>query len=182
MILVTVGTNGAAFDRLLSQLDDVASDEEVVIQRGPSRLAPSGSFCVDYLPFSEIDRLVGAARVVITHGGVGSTLVSIGHGHRPLVVPRLRAFGEAVDDHQLSFVERLDRDGLVRCIVDPARIREELAAGTTRLPEREGLGNSPLVAELASYLALRSSLRKAPVRPSATSESAEAFGAATTRR
>jgi len=156
VIFVTVGTNGAAFDRLLSELDDIAPGEEVVVQRGPSRFAPTGSSCFDYLPFAEIDRLVGEARVVITHGGVGSTLVAIAAGHRPIVVPRLRAFGEAVDDHQLLFAQRLDRDGLVRCIAEPADVRAEVAAGPTRLPAPlQHAGPSSLVVELAEYIERR---------------------------
>lgn len=159
MILVTVGTNGAAFDRMLSQLDDVAPGEEVVIQRGPSERAPAGSFCVDYLPFAEVDRLVRSARVVVTHAGVGSVLVALAGGHRPLVVPRLRTYGEAVDDHQLLFAERLDADGLVRCIADPSDLRAAIAEGSTRR-SGEGLrgGESPLVADLSAYIASQCSV------------------------
>jgi UDP-N-acetylglucosamine transferase subunit ALG13 len=39
----------------------------------------------------------------VTHAGVGSILSARRAGHVPLVVPRRRALGEHVDDHQVRF-------------------------------------------------------------------------------
>lgn len=153
MILVTVGTNGAPFDRLLQQLDDLSPGEEVIVQRGPSVLSPAGATCVDFLPFDELSRLVGSARVVVTHAGVGSVLLALEHGHRPIVVPRLKRFGEAVDDHQAAFGERLHLERLVRCIPDAARVTDAVAEGST-LGERSSaqVAASPLALELSAHL------------------------------
>ena len=57
MILVTVGTNEAPFDRLVGVFDapsgaDAAEPgEEVLVQHGASLLRPAGATCVDFLPF-----------------------------------------------------------------------------------------------------------------------------------
>jgi len=168
MILVTVGTNGAAFDRLLVELDDLSPGEEIIVQRGPSAVAPAGASCVDYLPFGEIERLVRKARVVVTHAGVGSTLVAIDAGHHPVVVPRLRSFGEVVDDHQVSFARRLDRQGLVVCCTEPRMVRT-LVAISTRVPRGTRLAGGRLVTELSAYLASQCgySLSRAQTPPAA---------------
>jgi UDP-N-acetylglucosamine transferase subunit ALG13 len=107
MIFVTVGTNEARFDRLLHAFEWGPLDEELVVQHGPSPIRPRGATCVDYLPYDELGATVRRARVVVTHAGVGSIMTALANGKRPVVVPRLRRFGEAVDDHQMQLGLRL---------------------------------------------------------------------------
>lgn len=152
MILVSTGTNGAAFDRLLQAVPAEAIDEELVVQRGPSALAPSNANCVDYLAYDEYLDLVRRARVVITHAGVGSVLSALMEGKRPLVMPRRARFGEAVDDHQVEFARRLAERGLVVLVEGPADVQAALENGPgTERPAHVGGGR--LAADLATYLA-----------------------------
>jgi len=116
VIFLTVGTNHARFDRLLSAFRDWDGHEELVVQHGPSLLRPSHARCSDFLSFEENVELIEAARVVVTHAGVGSVLLALEHAKRPVVVARLHRFGEAVDDHQNAFGARLAREGLVRLV------------------------------------------------------------------
>ena len=128
MIFVTVGTNEARFDRLLRAMESLSVDEEVVVQHGPSDVRPAGSACVDYLEFDDMVEYVDRSRVVVTHAGVGSILLALSRGRRPVVVPRLRRFGEAVDDHQVPLARRLGDLGLVTVVEDPERgLREAVA-------------------------------------------------------
>ena len=62
---------------------------------------------------------VRRARVVITHAGVGSVMVALANGKRPVVVPRRKSFGEAVDDHQLQLGRRFSAAGLVTLVEEP---------------------------------------------------------------
>jgi UDP-N-acetylglucosamine transferase subunit ALG13 len=121
MILVTTGTNGAPFDRLLQEVDRIG-DEPLVVQHGPSALRLAHATCFDYVPFPDLVALVRDARVVVTHGGVGSILISLTNGKHPLVVPRLARFGEAVDDHQLELAQRLDAAGIATLVRDAAQL------------------------------------------------------------
>ena len=104
MIFVSVGTNEARFDRLLHAVAELGLDEEVVVQHGHSARdsIPPARQLVDFLPFEGIVDTVRRSRVVVTHAGVGSVMVSLANGKRPIVVPRRKAFAEAVDDHQLA--------------------------------------------------------------------------------
>ena len=128
MIFVTVGTNEAPFDRLVRAIDCLRADEEVVAQCGPSSHRPARAVSVDFLAFEDLVELVRRARIVVTHAGVGSTMVALANGKRPVVVPRLRRYGEAVDDHQLPFARRLAERGLVTLVEDPAGLPETLGA------------------------------------------------------
>ncbi len=127
MILVTVGTNEASFDRLILALELIPPGEEVVAQCGSSAHRPARAVCFDFIPFEELASLIRRARVVVTHAGAGSTIVALSNGKRPIVVPRLRRYGEAVDDHQLHFARRLADQGLVTLSEDPATLPQTIA-------------------------------------------------------
>jgi UDP-N-acetylglucosamine transferase subunit ALG13 len=151
VILVTVGTNEARFDRLLRALDALPGGEELVVQHGPSPVRPAGATCVDFLPFDDLAAEIRRARVVITHAGVGSTIASLLNGKRPVVVPRLAREGEAVDDHQVAFGRRLHHAGLVRFVEDPALLPQAVA----ELDEAELVtlrANRRLVDEIRGFL------------------------------
>jgi UDP-N-acetylglucosamine transferase subunit ALG13 len=126
MIFATVGTNEAPFDRFLQALTDVRIDEELVVQCGSSDVRPQNAWCVDFLPFDELTTYVRACRLVLMHAGVGSIAVALANGVRPIVVPRLRRYGEAVDDHQLHLAKRLEAIGSVQLVEDPARLVDSL--------------------------------------------------------
>lgn len=117
MIVVTLGTNEARFDRLLRAVAELELDEEIVVQHGHSRpISRAGARLVDFLPFEELAATIRSSRAVVTHAGVGSVMVALANGKRPVVVPRRKAFGEAVDDHQLQLGRRLASAGLVTLV------------------------------------------------------------------
>lgn len=151
MIFVTVGTNEAPFDRLVGATELLAAEDAVVVQRGSSSLRPTGVTCSDFLPFDELVGQVRRARVVVTHAGVGSVMVALTNGKRPVVVPRLRRFGEAVDDHQVFLARRLEREGLVRVVEDPTLLPSATAHTAGLAPSFEH--GKRLAHELHDYLA-----------------------------
>jgi UDP-N-acetylglucosamine transferase subunit ALG13 len=152
MILVTTGTNGVPFDRLLGQLDEIEWHEPLVVQHGPSRLRPAGARCVEYVSFAELVELVREARVVVTHGGVGSILVALMNSKRPVVVPRLARFGEVVDDHQLDLARRMDGADLVTLVEDVTNLGAAVLGTASSAPQTNGHRSTGLVDDLGSYL------------------------------
>jgi UDP-N-acetylglucosamine transferase subunit ALG13 len=164
MIFVTVGTNEAPFDRLLAAFEAGVGDEELLVQHGPSRIRPAGATCVEFLSYDELVEAVARARVVVMHAGVGSIMTALGNGKRPVVVPRLRRFGEAVDDHQLSLGRRLHESGLVTLVEDPGDVPAALGAVSTSAALDLGPSRR-LVAELRELVAERRGRRKAATGP-----------------
>lgn len=111
MIFVTVGTHEQPFDRLLQCVDELKASgvltEEVVMQTGFSTYTPKYCQWKKMMPHREIVRLIQQARIVITHGGPSSFLLPVQEGKVPVVVPRMRRYGEHVNDHQVLFCREI---------------------------------------------------------------------------
>ena len=151
MILVTVGASLFSFDRLMRAVETLNVDEPLIVQHGPAALTRADARCIPYMPLDELAALVREARAVITHAGAGSILRALTNGKRPVVVPRLRAFGETVDDHQLDSARRFAKAGLVTVVENMADLQQ--AAGSTSPTSIElPTGEVPLVRELRSYV------------------------------
>lgn len=127
MIFVTVGTLHFPFERLLRAVDELPGDEELVLQSCARGTRPGRARCVEDLSYEQLVAEVCRSRVVVCHAGVGSVLTALAHDKRPVVVPRLQRYGEAVDDHQLPFGRKLAEAGLVTLVEDPARLAAAVA-------------------------------------------------------
>ena len=153
MILVATGASQFPFDRLLRAVDSLPREQRIVVQHGCSAVRPAGAECVDFVPMPELAALVREASAVVTHAGVGSILLCLTNERRPIVVPRLRRFGETVDDHQLESARRFAERGLVTLLEDPAGLPGAVAAaGDEHVAPFSG--ESRLVSELRDYLAI----------------------------
>jgi exopolysaccharide biosynthesis glucuronosyltransferase PssE len=118
MILVTLGTNEQCFDRLVRAARTLPAESGLVVQYGSSHEAHGAGEWVDFLSFDELADAMRKAKVVVSHAGAGSMLLARQCGHKPIVVPRLVARGEAVDDHQLHFARRVAALGFVTLVED----------------------------------------------------------------
>lgn len=167
MIFVTVGSSPIPFDRLLRAIDGLRIDEHLVVQHGPSTMRPKRAECVDVLSHAEFLELVRAARVVVTHGGVGSIFTCLRERKRPIVVPRHASFGESVDDHQVSFTRRAAELGYVTLVEDVDGLAA--AAADEPLPLPIELRRSPIEVALRSYI--KESVGPGPSRASEGSRS-----------
>lgn len=111
MIFVTVGTHEQQFDRLIKEVDRLKGEgliqDDVFIQTGFSDYEPVHCQWKNLISYDEMNRYMDEANIVITHGGPATFMGVISKGKRPIVVPRQEKFGEHVNDHQLSFVERV---------------------------------------------------------------------------
>lgn len=110
-ILVTLGTiRPYRFDRLVDRVAEITlPGDEIVWQLGETRREDVRGETHDLMGADELLARASAADIVITHSGVGTILQLLDAGISPVVVPRSRARGEHVDDHQQQ-IWRLLRD------------------------------------------------------------------------
>ena len=155
MILVTVGMHNAPFDRLVRAADEMASliEEPVVIQRGVSRYTPMFGQYVDFTGEVQMQAWMSQVRAVVSHAGAGSILSALKAGKPLVLVPRLRRFGEHVDDHQLELAEALAQRKKAVIVLEPsAGALQEAVAQANELARTRTVSNS-LQAALRAWLA-----------------------------
>ena len=114
MIFVTVGMHYQGFERLIKKMDEIAGkiDEEVVMQIGFTRYKPKNARYFDFVDDDEkILEYFRRARVIVSHAGAGTLLNALHFGKPVIVVPRLKKFGEHVDDQQLELAELISKIG-----------------------------------------------------------------------
>lgn len=128
MIFVTFGTHEHGFDRLVKEIDRLKGaneiTEDVFIQGTMGKYCPEYCTFKDMLGYEDFCSKIRQARIVITHGGAGSIMMSFHYGKIPIVVPRMHKFGEHVDDHQVRFAEKLESEGAVLAVYDIGRLKE----------------------------------------------------------
>ena len=123
-VVVTFGTMRTygfrrAAEALAKVLPEVlAPDAQVLWQVGVTDVGDLGIEGRESVPASELREAISQADLVIAHAGVGSALTALDLGKAPVLLTRLRAHNEMVDDHQLMIAGELDRRGLA-VSVDP---------------------------------------------------------------
>lgn len=117
MVFVTVGSQMFQFNRLLKEVDDLLEkgviQEKVFAQTGKCTYVPKH---YEYKPFVEGDEFneyLNACSVLITHGGAGTIVNALKKNKRVLAVPRLKKYGEHVDDHQLQILGEFESSGMI---------------------------------------------------------------------
>lgn len=132
MIFATVGSHPTyRFERFLAALESLP-DDELVVQYGPGRPPPNAARAVPWMTFAEIVEHMEQAEHVVSHAGAGTILCAARASQVPIVFPRLKRFGETVDDHQVELARRLAEDGHL-IVVESAL---ELAAAVASAPPR----------------------------------------------
>ncbi|MCO4744161.1 MAG: hypothetical protein KC912_05195 [Proteobacteria bacterium] len=125
MILVIAGLHELPFDRLIRSAATLALDgEELVVQRGSSRVEVPGASTFESLPADRLAAAYREARVVVGQASPGVLFDALSVGKRPVLTPRRPELGEHVDDHQVRFAEFVadravivhDLDGLVETV------------------------------------------------------------------
>ena len=130
MILVMLGTQNNSFYRLLEEIDKLIKDgqikEKVVVQAGYTKYESTNMKIFDFISSDELDKLEQQADCIITHGGVGSIIGSIEKNKKVIAVPRLKQYGEHVNDHQLDIVQSFDKLGYIIGITDVSELGDAL--------------------------------------------------------
>ncbi len=154
MILVTVGTHSAPFDRLIRRMDRIAelTDEEVLMQVGTAGFRPSNAAYFRFLSEEDYEKAFRRSRVVVSHAGVG-TILRCALSEKPLVCsPRLRRYAEHWDDHQLDLCRALSQGGRLEYFSNPDGLN--LEALDEAVPPRPPQTGSRLAEEILSFLDL----------------------------
>ena len=130
LIFVTVGNATQPFTRLLNGLLPlIQRDGQVrwVIQYGSTQFAHPWALTEERFPPLLFDQYLARADVVICHAGAGTLLNAWKYGHMPVVMPRLKAYNEHIDDHQYVLAHELAGQRLIIPAFEPENLPEAIA-------------------------------------------------------
>jgi UDP-N-acetylglucosamine transferase subunit ALG13 len=132
VIIVTVGMQ-LGFDRLIRAMDALAPTlgMPVIAQTGKGSYTPKHMEARTKIAPAEFEALVGKARLIVAHAGIGTVLTAARCAKPILLMPRRADLEEHRNDHQLATVRKLaGRPGILVAMDEtelPARIAEGLA-------------------------------------------------------
>jgi UDP-N-acetylglucosamine transferase subunit ALG13 len=162
MLFLTIGTL-FGFDRLVKAVDDAIADgripDEVFAQIGPGEYKPRHMRHVEVLSKDEFERTVAAADGLISHAGIGSITAALRTGRPTVVLPRLKRYGEHVNDHQLHTALKFEELGCVLVAHDTADLPACCARLKTFRPATRSANVKGLAGRLRQYLTEVESLR-----------------------
>ena len=117
MILVTLGTQDKSFKRLLETIEELIKlkviTEEVIVQAGLTTYHSEYMQIFDFMSADQFEKLLKQASVVITHGGVGTIITALKYDKVVIAAPRLKAYSEHTNDHQVEIIKKLSQDGCI---------------------------------------------------------------------
>lgn len=148
MIIYTLGTIFFPFDRAITWLEILLEQkiicEPVLLQHGATTVDISHPLLTSVVSLTreEMHRYVQQASLVISHAGQGSTRMLAEKGACFVLLPRLKRYGEHVDDHQLLFARTVEKFGVHHC----TELEQLISAVQQRpSPLQNELFNAPLL-------------------------------------
>jgi len=112
-LFVPLGTQKFPFNRLVKALNVLVENgtftpQEIVMQSIIYEEKPLFSH-VGIIPIETFNSYLDNAEIVITHSGVNSIISSMNRNKPLIIIPRLKKFGEHVDDHQIEIAELMEQ-------------------------------------------------------------------------
>lgn len=116
MIFVSLGTQDKPFKRLIDYCENLNLDEEIIVQVGLTEYQSDKLKIKYFLSADEFNQYINDARIVITHGGVGTIINALKKHKKIIACPRLAKYHEHHNDHQLEIIEEFSKDGYLKAL------------------------------------------------------------------
>ena len=156
MILVLLGTQNNNFNRLLNaiqeNIDNGVIDDEVVVQAGFTKFDSKDMKIFSMIDKEKFSKLQDDADLIITHGGVGSIISSLEKGKKVIVVPRLKQYGEHVNDHQIQIAERFKNLGYVKSVLDMKDLGKTIKSMEKFIPKEYKKTKSSIITIIEEFI------------------------------
>lgn len=137
MIFLTVGTQ-FPFDRLVKSVDRLLSqngfEEEIFAQIGDGSYRPHNFEAVSSLEKHVFDKHIREASGIISHAGMGTITMALENNKPLLVMPRLKRYGEVVNDHQVAIAKRFELLGHVLVAYEAKELPKKIKQLRTFVP------------------------------------------------
>ena len=156
MIFLTVGTQ-FPLDRLVKAIDETIDqgllDEEIWAQIGQSSYQPRNfKKSTDFLEKQLFDQWMEKASKVISHAGIGSITMALDAAKPLLVMPRLRRYGEVVNDHQVDIARKFGQCGYLLAAYDIEELPEKIQSLKSFVPQKRNTQSEKVAERISKFL------------------------------
>jgi UDP-N-acetylglucosamine transferase subunit ALG13 len=116
-------------DRLTMELDLLGEDKkyQIFAQVGESKYTPKNITYKGFLNYNEMQSKIKWADFIISHAGAGSIIDLLTSKKKFILFPRLKKYGEAVDDHQLEICKAFEKKYHIKYTTDSKQLTELIA-------------------------------------------------------
>lgn len=122
MIFVTVGSQKFPFNRLLIEIERLKKagiiEDELFAQIGHSDYLPESFPYCRFLDQKAFNEKIEKCDVLITHAGTGVIINALKQKKKIIAIPRLKKYGEHVDDHQLELLDQFTNNNLISSCIE----------------------------------------------------------------
>ncbi|MHC4436560.1 MAG: glycosyltransferase [Planctomycetota bacterium] len=155
MIFLTVGTQ-FPFDRLVKAVDKAAGtngfDQHIVAQIGESSYCPENFEAAPALEKAVFDRHLSKADSIISHAGMGTITMALDHRKPLLVMPRLKKYGEVVNDHQLAIAKKFEQLGYLLVAYSAEDVQNKMKQLKSFVPQERQPCPDIVAARISTFL------------------------------
>ncbi|KAF1688286.1 glycosyltransferase [Pseudoxanthomonas taiwanensis] len=156
-IFFSAGTQ-APFPRLCGHLADWLRHHprhESFFQVGPNGIVPEGFTGAQLVSVDEFQIHMEEADVIVSHAGMGNIISALELGTPLVIMPRMSALGEHVNDHQIDTASEVSQvPGIFLCETpaDFSRCMERALSYSPEKPELSTKRRAELVEAVSDFL------------------------------
>jgi len=155
MIFLTVGTQ-FPFDRLVKAVDHAVERSgcavEIFAQIADSVYRPRCFDAVSYLQKDDFDKNMREASSIISHAGMGTITAALEDKKPLLVMPRLRKYGEVVNDHQLAIAKKFEQLGHLMVAYNEQDVPEKIKTLEQFVPTERKKSVDAVTQRISSFI------------------------------
>jgi len=153
---LTVGTYPLPFDRLLKAIDTAIAkgliEEEVFAQVGFSNYKPLNMRHVKMMAKETFDGYFRKASSIISHAGVGTIAMALDNEKPLLTMPRLKKYGEVVNDHQVAIAKSFSELGHILVAYDVGELPDGIHRLKSFVPRRRNANPRAVANRIRRFL------------------------------
>lgn len=155
MIFLTVGTQ-FPFERLVQAIDEMFGDglidEAVFGQIGESSYKPRNFVSVVSLEKEVFDRHFMEASCIISHAGMGTIIMALENEKPLLVMPRIKKYGEVVNNHQVAIAKKFEERGHILAAYETRDLPQKIDALKSFVPRPTRNDAEAVIARISKFL------------------------------
>ena len=130
MIFIALGTQDLPFNRILMKVDELIEcgiiKDDIYAQIGYSTYTPKYFEYEKMSSFEVFEDRLKKCDVFISHGGTGSLVGALKLDKKIIAIPRLKKYGEHVDDHQIQIISVFSEANLLLSIKEVDELESTL--------------------------------------------------------